>query len=555
MTEVRPRKALERPIDENDRSIVASQEPQRPDPQKEARKKRQTDIRKAYGRGDGVDTKRIKDRKLKGNLERLEVRYKDAARKAHQAEILLDNNAGFLEPEEELERTYHVRQNEIKAQASLETAKKGFELNLDELGPYRISYTRSGRDLLLAGRKGHLATMQWRDGKLGCELQLGETIRDATWLHNNQYFAVAQKESTYIYDAAGVEIHNLDRLPAQFLEFLPFHFLLVGATTTGTVRWTDTTMGETIASFSTREGPATAFAQNPYNAIVHVGHNRGSISLWSPNSQDPVVKLLPHHGPVRSIAVDREGRYMVSTGSEQRMAVWDIRMWKPINKYYLYQPGSAVAISDRNLTAVGWGTTVEVWRGLFDKHKDDQEKIGKPYLKWGGEGKRIESAEWCPFEDVLGIGHDKGFGSILVPGAGEPNFDALEVNPYETVKQRQEIEVRGLLNKIQPGMISLDPNFVGNLDLASHETRMREKFPDRKPEDDEQVKEVNKMRGRNTTLKRLKRKKAGKVDIIDEKRAKLEEMLEKQEKGDTDRLERKKEEYGPALARFARKES
>jgi hypothetical protein len=34
-----------------------------------------------------------------------------------------------------------------------------------------------GRDLLLAGRKGHVATMDWREGKLGCELQLNETVR------------------------------------------------------------------------------------------------------------------------------------------------------------------------------------------------------------------------------------------------------------------------------------------------------------------------------------------------------------------------------------------
>ena len=103
---------------------------------------------------------------------------------------------------------------------------EGFELKLEELGPYTASYTRNGRHLLLAGKKGHIATMDWRDGKLGCEIQLQETVRDATWLHNNLSFAVAQKKYTYIYDSAGVELHRLDKhIEVRYMEFLPFHFL------------------------------------------------------------------------------------------------------------------------------------------------------------------------------------------------------------------------------------------------------------------------------------------------------------------------------------------
>jgi U3 small nucleolar RNA-associated protein 7 len=515
-------------------------------------KKREKEAHNIYGRGKKIRPQMIKDRKLRGNLQALEARYKDATLKAKDAEILLEHETGFLEPEGELERTYKTRQEDIRRDVALETAKKGFELKLTDLGPYKHSYTRNGRDLLLAGRKGHVATMQWRDGKIGCELQLGETVRDAIWLHNNQSFAVAQKKYTYIYDQAGVEIHKLEKqIEVTNMEFLPFHFLLATVGNAGYLKYTDTSTGQLVAEIPTKLGTPTSFTQNPHNAIIHVGHQNGSVTLWSPNTPEPLVKILAHHGPVRSMAIDREGRYMVSAGSDLKMAVWDIRTFKPVNTYFLRQPGASIAISDRNLTAVGWGTQASVWRGLFDKSKNDQEKVQSPYLGWGGEAQRVEKLRWCPFEDVLGIGHDKGFSSIIVPGAGEANFDALELNPYENTKQRQEAEVKALLNKLQPGMISLDPNFVGSLDLASHEQKQREKDLDRKPEDlIEKLK--NRGRGRNSALRRVQRKKGSK-NVIDEKKLRIEELRKRQNKREVEKLQRQEQSFGPALARFARK--
>lgn len=197
-----------------------------PKPEREkARKLREA--HKAYGRGKKINTKTIQDKKLRRNLKALESKYQEAAVQAKDAEILLENTGGFLEAETELERTYKVRQDDITRDVAVETAQKRFDLTLDALGPYSFDYTRNGRELLLGGRKGHVATMDWREGKLGCELQLGETVRDVRWLHNNQYFAVAQKKHVYIYDRQGVELHCLRKhTEVNHMEFLPYHFLL-----------------------------------------------------------------------------------------------------------------------------------------------------------------------------------------------------------------------------------------------------------------------------------------------------------------------------------------
>ncbi len=178
-------------------------------------------------------------------------------------------------------------------------AQKAFDLALPALGPYALDFTRNGRFLLLGGRRGHLALLDWQRAKLLCEVQarapapaglgagrrpaavalggwLGcaarasgrrrgarrgaecpqrgvgcgpsrargcgpsrargcgparargarshgrraerpppgraqvrETLRDVQFLHNDQFFAAAQRKYVYIYDKRGVEVHCL----------------------------------------------------------------------------------------------------------------------------------------------------------------------------------------------------------------------------------------------------------------------------------------------------------------------------------------------------------
>ena len=40
-----------------------------------------------------------------------------------------------------------------------------------------------------------------------------------------------------------------------------------------------------------------------------------------------------------------------------------------------------------------------------------------PYMTHSLHGSQINEMRFCPFEDVLGLGHADGFSSIVVPGS------------------------------------------------------------------------------------------------------------------------------------------
>jgi U3 small nucleolar RNA-associated protein 7 len=101
-------------------------------------------------------------------------------------------------------------------------------------------------------------------------------------------------------------------------------------------------------------------------------------------------------------------------------------------------------------------------------------QVETPYLRHKHH-RPINQIAFAPYEDVLGIGHLSGFSSILVPGAGEPNFDAFESNPYQSKKQRREAEVKALLEKIQPELITLDPAQVAKVDTEAIKEKLAEK--------------------------------------------------------------------------------
>ena len=97
---------------------------------------------KKYSKGMGVDLRNIKGKVQEKELERQEETLELAAEQAARGEILLPAEAGYLEGDDEEESMLELTQTEIKKAVDEVSATKSFDLNLQDLGPYKIDYTR-----------------------------------------------------------------------------------------------------------------------------------------------------------------------------------------------------------------------------------------------------------------------------------------------------------------------------------------------------------------------------------------------------------------------------
>ncbi|XP_010568220.1 PREDICTED: WD repeat-containing protein 46 [Haliaeetus leucocephalus] len=341
---------------------------------------------------------RAKSQRLRWHLKLSGQREEAAAARAARLDLLLPEEPGFLEADPG-EDTCTITQGDIAEAVDIASAAKHFDLRLEQFGPYRLDYTRNGRHLLLGGRRGHVAAMDWQTKALMCEINVMETVTDVAWLHTETLLAVAQRRWLHVYDNQGLELNCLKSFPGVLqLQFLPYHFLL-----------------------------ATA-------------HSNGTVTLWSPTVSEPLVRMLCHRGALRALVVDPTGTYMASAGLDRKLRLFDLRTYRVLQELVLPQGAGHLAFSQRGVLAAACGDLVQVYKGV------GKEVPPQPYL-CHRPPRPPHGLRFCPFEDVLGAGHSHGFTSILVPGAGEANFDALENNPYRSRRQRQEWEVKALLEK------------------------------------------------------------------------------------------------------------
>lgn len=487
----------------------------------------------------------MKSHHLKNKLHHEEEKFKEAALSAARVEeFMLLEDKGYLETENDLEKTYKISQKDIKDNVDIQTTRKSFDLQLNDLGPYKVDYSRTGNHLLICGSKGHIASFDWKQGKLESEINVGESVRAGKWLQgDNQFYAAAQKKYVFIYDSVGTEVHKLkDHIDVTALEYLPFHFLLASVGNTGCLKYQDVSTGKLVADHKTRLGPTQSFTQNPYNAILHLGHGNGTVTLWSPTVKSPLIKLLASRGPIRSLAVDREGKYMACASSDKTVKIWDIRNFKEhVNSVYSPTPATSLHISESGLLGVGFSSHVQVWKDVFTTGS----KSNPPYMNHSFPGSKVANVRFCPFEDILGVGHAKGVSSLIIPGSGEANFDGLEVNPFMNASRegRRENEVRELLNKLQPEMIVLDPTSIGK--LASSVDTIRIKASERAEAQELGHDAPTLNTNLNTGFKSTDSRNAKVQKVLAR-----DKYLQKQKLQRVEKLRKEKNALGPALGRF-----
>ena len=141
----------------------------------------------------------------------------------------LDNEPdGYIIPENKNEKTLKYSQDYLKSVLPKYNSDNIFDLELPEYGPINIDYTKNGKYLLMGGEKGNISMMDWKEKNLILEFNVESKINAIKFLQNDSMFAVGQNDYLYIYDNQGIELHSLDYIPSPiFLEFLPFHFLLI----------------------------------------------------------------------------------------------------------------------------------------------------------------------------------------------------------------------------------------------------------------------------------------------------------------------------------------
>jgi len=447
-------------------------------------------LKKKHRHGKVYNYHNMRDRKLKAHLAKQEKAYEDMVKqKAKHA--IMQQEAGYLEFDEG-ELPWETTQEWIKDNVDVQTQKKKMTLDLN-FGSYNFDFDRNGRKVVLAGEQGHLAAFNWQTGKIDFEVNVYEKVNCVKYLNNDLRFAVAQKEWTYVYDNQGMEGHCLKTLDhVVSMDYLPHHQLLVTGNSSSWLQHLDISVGKIVSKYCVRKGPLTQMCH--WDGVTCLGHRNGSVTFWKPyekpkvyNMQESACKVRdpgllgtkicnPSHenSPgITSMCVSQCGNYMATAAANRKVRIFDLRQMRatpePVYSYLMNMSCKNMQFSGRRMLCCTNHNVVQIFKDPCT------EASNVPYLRHYTKSP-VFAAQFCPFQDVLGLGLQSGFETMLVPGAGEADFDGYGPNPFKTKSQRKESSVKDLLNKLPFNTICIDHKQICKVDVATIEQRREDKI-------------------------------------------------------------------------------
>ncbi|GKT15095.1 WD repeat-containing protein WDR46/Utp7 like protein, partial [Aduncisulcus paluster] len=384
---------------------------------------------------------------------------------------------------------------------------KNWALTGLKLGPFKQKFDPTGNFMLLAGKKGYIGLIDYKNRQPLHEIVTGKYISDITFLNNHKMFAVAFPDTTCIYDTmTSAEVVKLSQhVNPIALDYLIHHFLLVSISDRGYISWEDTSMAKHISKFHMHCGVPCSLTHNPQTAVSFVGQRDGVVSLWSPSCKDFLMKIRTHGTSVNHIKIDMSGRTMVTVGQRNDMRLWDLRNpSKHLHEFdFSTEPSiHSLDISDNGCVGVCMGTSVKLAGSICSvcpkENKRNSSRRRRDLIQssvpssssslseagdvstadssavsdalsstspmseitlfsqlYKGIDERPNYITFSPFRDSIVVGFDGGIRCIPVPNVSDPLYDSFFYNPHMDKKQFQECEVKSLLEKLKPDMIKM----------------------------------------------------------------------------------------------------
>ncbi|OQS55428.1 UTP7 [Ecytonucleospora hepatopenaei] len=330
-------------------------------------------------------------------------------------------------------------QKYLKENVNLYTAEKAFDLDLEDKPlSYQIDYTRNGSHSLIYNNDGYISSFNTQKLNVDFEIEnVGEKIHTATYLHSERYIAVSQR-CLFVYDNFGQELNAVREIKnCKQMEFLPNHFLLgcVCHSNESEIKYLDTSTGEIISTMKIGFKPV---ATTSFDGLVLLGDKNGCVEMKAPKHQESLIKIKVGKN-MKEMKVSYSKLY-VST-YDDKIKTFDLRNYfKPLREFKTHFTNK-MTVSKNETIALSQGKNINII------------KEGKIVQKCKAKD-TIGGMCFNPFEDILTCVSRSKYENFIIPNCTDPGYNSEQVSPFASSEERREREVKHLLEKIPPELIS-----------------------------------------------------------------------------------------------------